>query len=240
MTVQLDISTPVAIVTLGAPERRNALDGAMATGIADAIAEASANPDVGAIVITGAGKGFCAGAVRELLARAGDPDDHAARRELDAVYDVFLAVGAAAVPTIAAVNGAAVGAGLNLALATDVTIVASDAQLISGFARISIHPGGGHLHLLRRRAGSATAAAIGLLDQAVDGRRAVELGLAWEHCDSARVVDRAREIASGVARDPQLARLTTRTLRRGGLDGWAGHVEAERGAQLTTLLSRGR
>jgi enoyl-CoA hydratase len=240
VSVQLDLSTPVAVVTLDAPERRNALDGAMASAIADAIAEASANRDVGAIVITGAGKAFCAGAVRELLARAGDPGDRAARRELDAVYDVFLAVGSAAVPTIAAVNGAAVGAGLNLALATDVTVVATDAQLISGFARISIHPGGGHLHLLRRRAGTATAAAIGLLDQAVDGRRAVELGLAWGHCDADLVVDRARDLAAGVARDPDLARLTTRTLRRDGLDGWAGHVEAERGAQLTTLINRER
>lgn len=240
MTVQLDISTPIAVVTLDAPARRNALDGAMAAGIADAVAEASANEEVGAIVITGAGKAFCAGAVRELLARAGDPDDREARRELDAVYDVFLAVGSASVPTIAAVNGAAVGAGLNLALSTDVTIVASDAPLISGFARISIHPGGGHLHLLRRRAGSATAAAVGLLDQAVDGRRAVELGLAWEHCAADAVVARACELMSDVARDPELARLTTRTLRRDGLDGWAGHVEAERGAQLTTLLNRGR
>jgi len=238
MVVSSDLADGVATITLDGPERRNALDGASARACAEAIERAGADPAVGAIVLTGARPAFCAGAVRDVLARAGDPGDAEARRELDAIYDLFLVLGAAPVPTIAAVDGAAVGAGLNLALAADATVVAEDARLISGFARIGIHPGGGHLHLLRRRAGGGAAAAIGLLDQEIDGRRAVELGLAWAHAPAGEVLARARELAAAPAADPALARLATRTLRRGAADGWAAQVEAERGAQLTTLLTR--
>ncbi|MCK9247611.1 MAG: enoyl-CoA hydratase/isomerase family protein [Solirubrobacteraceae bacterium] len=238
MTVRTSVQSGVATITLDVPEQRNALDGPRARAIGDAIDAAGADPAVGAIVVAGAGRGFCSGAVRGLLERAGDPLDEAARAELDAVYDLFLRVGAAPVPTIAAVHGAAVGAGFNLALSTDVTVVAHDARLISGFARIGVHPGGGHLHLLRRRAGHAAAAAIGLLDREIDGDRAVALGLAWDAVPADRVVERAVELAAAPAADPVLARLTTRTLRRNAADAWAAHVEAERGAQLTTLLRR--
>lgn len=238
MTIRQEIADGIATITLDAPERRNALDGAMAEACAAMIAACGRDPAVGAIVLTGAPPAFCAGAVRDVLARAGDPADDEARRELDAIYDLFLVLGDATVPTVAAVNGAAVGAGLNLALAADVCVAASDAALISGFARIDLHPGGGHMHLLRRRAGASAAAAIGLLDQQVDGRRAVELGLAWAHAPADEVLDRARELVRAAADDPARARLATRTLRRGGDDGWAAQVEAERGAQLLTLLTR--
>jgi enoyl-CoA hydratase len=240
MQVVSETSEGIATITLDAPERRNALDGAMAVACADAVRAAEDDPDVGAIVVTGRAPAFCAGAVREVLARAGDPADEDARRELDAIYDLFLVLGSAAVPTIAAVNGAAVGAGLNLALAADVCVAASDATLISGFARIGLHPGGGHLHLLRRRSGATTAAAMGLLDQSVDGRRAVEVGLAWAHAPVEELPQLARELAKAPAANPALARLTTRTLRRNAADGWTAHVEAERGAQLLTLLARAR
>jgi enoyl-CoA hydratase len=240
MSIETDVADGIATITLNAPERRNALDGESALACAAAIRAAGTDPAVGAIVITGTAPAFCAGAVRSVLQRAGDPADDAARRELEAIYDLFLVLGTAEVPTIAAVNGAAVGAGLNLALAADVTIAASDAPLISGFARIGIHPGGGHLHLLRRRAGSNAAAAIGLFDQAIDGRRAVELGLAWAHAPADEVVALARETAKAPAANPALARLTTRTLRRNAADGWPAQIETERGAQLTTLLTRER
>lgn len=241
MDVTVDIADGIATVTLHAPQRRNALSGDMAREASGAIRDALGDQTVGALVLTGAPPAFCGGAERALLARAGEPQDRQARADLDAIYDLFLTLGDAAVPTVAAVNGAAVGAGLNLALSLDICVVAVDAVLTSGFLRIGLHPGGGHHLLVRRRAGLGTANAMALFDQSVDGRRAVELGLAWTAVPADKVVATARALASAPAHDPGLARLMARTVRRagGGWD-WQAQVEAERGAQLTTLLTRER
>ena len=98
-------------------------------------------------------------------------------------------------PTIAAVLGAAVGAGINLMLATDLRIVAEDARLISGFLRIGLHPGGGHFGLLAGRAGAEAAAAAGIFGEEISGVRAVQLGLAWEALPAEQVEQRAAELA---------------------------------------------
>ena len=230
----------VAVVTLDAPERRNALTGKTAEAIVAEFEALGRNEQVGAVVITGSPPAFCAGASRELLTRAGEPNGEDARQELDAIYGLFLAIGASPVPTVSAVNGAAVGAGLNLALATDVCIVARDAKLISGFLRIDLHPGGGHHLLVRRRAGFGAANAMALFDDAIDGERAVELGLAWRAVDPGDVLDTAVELASKAGAKPELARLMARSVRRSSEHyGWSAQVEVERGAQLTTLLRRG-
>lgn len=234
-------SDGVAVLTLDAPERRNALDGPMARECMAAISAIEADADVGALIVTGAPPAFCAGANRDLLTRAGNADDVAARADLDAIYELFLRLGSACVPTVAAVGGAAVGAGLNLALSADVCVVATDALLMSGFLRIDLHPGGGHHLLLRRRAGLTAANAMALFDQPVDGRRAVELGLAWTAVDSELVLDTALELARGAGAKPAVARLAARTLRRSGEGwNWPAQLEAERGAQLATLLARNR
>ena len=130
------------------------------------------------------GPHFCAGAVRGVLADTGrDPVEDGAYRNLETVYRAFTTIGEVGVPTIAAVRGAAVGAGLNLALATDLRIVSRTARLLPGFAQIGIHPGGGHFTLLNRVAGREAAAAMGLFGEEVSGDRAVALGLAWAAYD---------------------------------------------------------
>ena len=152
----------------------------------DAARAAESDPSVGALVVTG-GAHFCAGAVRSVLADTGrDPVEDGAYRNLETVYRAFTTIGEVAVPTIAAVRGAAVGAGLNLALATDLRIVSRTARLLPGFAQIGIHPGGGHFTLLNRVAGREAAAALGLFGEEVDGERAVALGLAWAAYDDER------------------------------------------------------
>jgi enoyl-CoA hydratase len=229
----------VATVTIDEAPRRNALTGELSRALVAQIELASADDAVGAIMITGAGPAFCAGADRALLARAGDAADDAARADLEAIYELFLALGTAPVPTVAAVNGAAVGAGLNLALSADLCVVAADAHLRSGFLGIGLHPGGGHHWLLRRRAGVGAANAMALFDLEISGVRAVELGLAWEAVPAAEVLRRAHELAAVPAAHPELARLITRTLRRAsGQADWRQQVEVERGAQLSSLLSR--
>jgi len=233
----------VAVVTLEALERRNALSVEMARELTDAALTAEADGEVGALVITG-GPHFCAGAVREVLAGVGrDPVSDAAYRDLETMYRAFTTVGTIGIPTVAAVRGAAVGAGLNLALATDLRVVSSTAKLIPGFAQIGIHPGGGHFSLLYRSAGREAAAALGLFGDSVTGDRAVALGLAWSAVDDAEVDAEAMVYAARVAADPDLARRLVTSFRRetaaGGLP-WDVAVEVERAPQLWSLRRKHR
>lgn len=236
--VRYDQRGGIVLITLDAPDRRNALSVAMAVELADAARTAEADPAVGVVVVTG-GRSFCAGAVREVLAETGrDPLRDDAYRNLETIYQAFTVVGSIGVPTVAAVRGAAVGAGLNLALATDVRVVSTTARLLPGFAQIGIHPGGGHFTLLQRAAGREAAAAMGLFGGEVDGRRAVELGMAWSAHDDADVEEAALALAATVAADPDLARRAVQSFRRetapGGLP-WDVAVELERAPQMWSL-----
>src|SRR5687767_16034181 len=115
----------------------------MAAQLADACEEIDGNPEVGAVVVRGEGGYFCAGAHRETLAAAGlDPVKEPNFSILGVVYRSFARVGQLSVPVVAAVRGGAVGAGVNLALACDLRIVADDARILPGFMRIGLHPGG--------------------------------------------------------------------------------------------------
>ena len=115
-------------------------------------------------------------------------------------------------------------------------VVASDAQMLSGFARIGIHPGGGHFHLLERIVGRDAAAAMAVFDQPVGGERAVALGLAFTAVDDEDVERAALELAATPAGSPGLARLMAATLRAGpATAAWAEAVELERVAQLRSL-----
>ena len=240
--IDVEIADGIATITLTSEKTRNALNPESSRRLAAACDEVDANPEVGAVIVRGGGGTFCSGAEREVLARAGeDPADPQRYAELGAVYDAFVRVGSMSVPTIAAVQGAAVGAGVNLLLATDLRIVARDARIIAGFTRIGLHPGGGHFTLLGRLVGREAAAAIGLFGAEVSGTRAVELGLAWDAVDAGEVDARAREMAATAAKDPELARKVVGSLRR-ELDppgvSWAAAVELERGSQMWSLRRR--
>ena len=202
--IRYDVTDGVALITLDAPERRNALSVEMSRELIDAARTAEADDAVGAVVVTG-GAHFCAGAVRSVLADTGrDPVEDEAYRNLETVYAAFTTIGSIGVPTVAAVRGAAVGAGLNLALATDLRIVSRTARLLPGFAQIGIHPGGGHFTLINRVAGREAAAALGLFGDEVDGDRAVALGLAWAAYDDGDVQDaRAGRSPAGSRRTPR-------------------------------------
>jgi enoyl-CoA hydratase len=241
--IRYEVSDGVAVVTLDAPARRNALTRAMAAELVAALDEADADERVGAVVI-GGGASFCAGADRAVLAAAGqDPaaEDHFTG--IETIYRAFLRVGQVKAPTIAAIRGAAVGAGMNLALAPDLRVVAQDARLISGFLRIGLHPGGGHFALLDRSAGREAAAAMGLFDAQVSGTRAVELGLAWTAVEDTAVDAVAFELAARAGADPALARRAAASFRREtGNPGtsWDVGVEVERSAQMWSMRRKAK
>jgi enoyl-CoA hydratase len=240
--VDLERDGGVAIIRLNAPRRRNALTAQLGERIVSLCEQIDAEPTIGAVVVHGEGGYFCAGGDRGELAAAGRdpaaPDNYAA---LGAIYRAFARVGRLQPPTIAAVVGGAVGAGMNLLLATDLRVVDEGAELISGFERIGFHPGGGHLSLLASRAGRETAAALGLFGARIDGRRAVEIGLAWCAVPADAVLETALELARVPARDPELARMTTRSFRTTvgpPVLPWDAALEVERPAQMWSMRRR--
>ena len=240
--VRLERREGVALITLAAPQRRNAFTPPMVAELLAICDQVDADPEIGAAVIRGEGESFCSGAHRDILKAAGEDPMHPDRyATIGGSYEAFFRVGHLKVATVAAVRGHAVGAGVNLMLATDLRVVAEDARIITGFARIGIHPGGGHFALLGRLAGREATAAMSVFGQEISGRRAVELGLAWEARPAEEVEERAYELAAEAARDPELSRQTVRSFRLelGPPElPWSAALETERAVQAWSLRRR--
>ena len=200
----------VAIVTLDDPERRNALSPELVDEITSTVAACEGNDEVGALVVTGAPPAFCSGAdVRALRSMSGRD-----AAEVRGIYEGFLSIRESSLPTVAAVNGPAVGAGFNLALCCDVRIACPSARFDARFARIGLHPGGGHAWMLEREVGPQAAAAITLFGERVDGARAAELGLVWRCVPDDMLLDDAVELAAAAAALPRdLSAAVKATLR---------------------------
>lgn len=216
--VRVEVTDGVAVVTLDDPEHRNALGGALGDDLIAAVDAVEADPDVGAMVVTGAPPAFCAGAD---LSDLGSSE----RDGLLAIYEGFLRVARHPRPTIAAVNGAAVGAGMNLALACDVRLAARRARFDTRFLGLGLHPGGGHTWMLRRIVGPQAAAAALLFGEVLDGAAAERAGLVWRCVDDDALLDTAQEMAARAsAAPPELAVEVKRTLAT--MAGVATHDEA--------------
>jgi enoyl-CoA hydratase len=202
-----EIRDRVALVTLDAPARRNALSLELVDEIEAGFDAIESDPDVGAVVVTGAPPAFCAGAD---LSHLGSSQ----RQGLSRVYEGFLRVGRSPLPTIAAVNGAAVGAGVNLALVCDVILAGESARFDTRFIDLGLHPGGGHTWMLQRRVGSQAAAALVLFGRVLDGRQAERAGLAWSCVRDDELLPLALEMASTAARAPrELVQRVKQTMR---------------------------
>ena len=233
--VLVHVEDRVATLTVNDPERRNAVTAEISAALRAAVDAAEADPGVHALIVTGAGKAFCAGADLSALGEATEDG-------LMAIYDGFLAVANCALPTIAAVNGAAVGAGLNLALAADVRIAGPAALFDPRFQKLGIHPGGGATWMLHRAVGPQVARASLLFGMRFDAESAVRHGLALEMANDP--VAAARELATGPAGAPREVVLATKASMRAtanpGLVDSDQHriaVHTELGPQATSILS---
>lgn len=220
----------VAVITLSDPDRRNALNIGLCDELTAAVDAAEADAEVGAIVVTGAGKAFCAGAN---LTELG-----ASRKEgLERIYAGFLRVASSSLPTVAAVNGAAVGAGMNLALACDVRVVARRARFDTRFVDLGIHPGGGHTWMLRRIVGPQAAAAMVLFAEVLDGESAERAGLAWRCVDDDALLDEAVALAARAASGPRelVAKVKATLATMAGVGTHAEAVAVELEPQLWSM-----
>jgi len=234
-SVLFEVGDRAALITVNDPDRRNAVTGEISAGLRAAVARAEADTGVHAVIVTGAGSAFCAGADLSALGSA-------AGAGLRALYDGFLAVADCALPTVAAVNGPAVGAGLNLALACDVRIAGPRALFDARFQKLGIHPGGGMTWMLQRVAGPEVARAALLFGMRFDAEAAVRHGLALTVADDP--VAAAFQLTAGPAAAPREVVIATKATMRttvspGSVDSdqHAFAVEAEVGPQAESIRS---
>lgn len=208
------VRTGVAILTLQREDRLNALTVAMGAAFEVAVASLAMEPELRAVVVTGAGKAFSAGGDLDFLEEraAASPQQNA--EEMRAFYRRYLSVRQLPVPVLAAIQGPAIGAGLCLALACDVRIAATKAKLGFTFVSLGLHPGMGATFLLPALVGPQTASRLLLTGDVIDGEEASRLGLVAEAVSAEETLPVTLAYARRMAAaGPVAVRSTARSLR---------------------------
>jgi 2-(1,2-epoxy-1,2-dihydrophenyl)acetyl-CoA isomerase len=199
-TVLIEDHGAVRVITLNRPERLNALNAEVLQALRGAFEAVTASPGVRAVVLTGAGRGFCAGADLTQNLGSGTRDLGAA---LDETYNpLVLAMRACPKPIVSAVNGVAAGAGMNLALAGDIIIAARSANFTQAFVRIGLMPDAGGTFLLPRLVGDGHARAMMMLGETMTAAQAEAIGLVWKLYDDEVFAREALAMAAGLALRP--------------------------------------
>lgn len=212
-SVDASIDGNVGILTLNRPARLNALDEDMVSALAAGLAAHAKDRRVGAVLITGAGEGFCSGVDVELLPTVGPGKKYADLASLveATFYPIIRTLARYPKPTLAFVNGQAAGAGLSLALACDFRLATTSARFVSAFTRLGLCPDSGATFFLSRLLGPARALEVAALNETIAAERAREIGLVnWvEETDG---YEAALFRAESVARVPAQAFVETRAL----------------------------
>lgn len=188
-------------LTLNRPERLNSFNAAMHAALAQALDEAAAEPSCRALLLTGAGRGFCAG--QDLNDRAGADGPPDLGETVDRFYNPLVRrLQALEMPVVCAVNGVAAGAGANIALACDIVLAAHSARFIQSFARIGLVPDSGGTWHLPRLVGPARARALALLAEPLPAERAAEWGMIWRAVPDEALMPEAEALAAHLATQP--------------------------------------
>lgn len=195
----------VAVLTLDDRARKNAMTVALGDALRARVEELRAAGWARAVVVHGAGGTFSGGGDLAMLERLRSANPAESERFMLEFYARYLSVTTLGVPTIAAIEGAAIGAGLAVAMACDLAIVDEDAKLALNFAQLGLHPGMGATYLLPRRVGAQRAAELLLTGRRFDGREAARIGVALEAVPAAEVLPRAQALAGQIARNAPLA-----------------------------------
>ena len=218
-TILFDEADGIAVITLNRPDVMNALNTRMRAEITQAVTGAAASARV--IVLTGTGRAFCSG--QDLSDRAGGDFD--LEKTLAEEYEPMLrAILAAKVPVISAVNGAAAGAGANLALAADVVIASESASFIQAFTRIGLIPDAGGTFVLPRAMGMAKAMGAALFADKVTARQAADWGMIWEAVPDEAFEAQWRARAAHLAKGPTAAYARVKRAMRASL---SNDIEAQ-------------
>ncbi len=228
----------VAVLTLANPGQRNAMSDAMTTAWVDAVDALAADPGLRAVVVTGEGSAFCSGGDTSWIASEPEATVDRLRARMLPFYRAWLSIRELEVPTIAAVNGPAIGAGLCLALACDLRYAAPTARLGAPFVRLGMHAGMAATYLLPEVVGLAHARDLLLTGRLVNAAEALRIGLVGEVLSDVPFLDAVLDRASGIAATaPVASRLTTVALRGGGHADFETALQWEALAQPVTLAT---
>jgi len=196
----------IATLVMNRPDRMNALNNELGVAIDQALGRIAADPDVRVVVITGAGRAFCAGGDLALL---GKGREAGATKELEpllrAGMQMVLKMRTMPQPVIAAVNGAAAGAGMNVALAADIRIASEEATFGQNFAKVGLFPDFGGTYLLPQLVGPAKAAELFYTGDMIDAKTALALGIVNHVVPAAQLESEVKKLAQKIAQGPYLA-----------------------------------
>jgi enoyl-CoA hydratase len=228
----------VVLLTLDNPDQRNAMSGPMTEAWTETVAGIRADPDVRCVVVTGEGSAFCSGGDPRWIAGEPDAPVHALRTRMLGFYRAWLSIRDLEVPTIAAINGAAVGAGLCLALACDLRYAAASARMSVPFVRLGMHAGMAATYTLPNVVGEAHARDLLLTGRMVGADEAFRMGLVSSVTPDEEFLATVLETAAGIAASAPIAsRLTKVALRDGGHADFESCIDWEALAQPVTLAT---
>jgi enoyl-CoA hydratase len=240
-TPHLRIDRPsdgVVLLTLDNPDQRNAMSDEMTSSWVSAIDDLAGDRSVRAVVVTGEGRAFCSGGNTSWIASEPDASVDHLRTRMIAFYRAWLSIRKLEVPTIAAVNGAAIGAGLCLALACDLRYASASAKLGAPFVKLGMHPGMAATYLLPEVMGHAHARDLLLTGRIADAEESLRLGMVSRVMPEETFLDDVLEIAAEVAASaPIPSRYTTLALRGGGHRDFESAIQWEALAQPITLAT---
>jgi enoyl-CoA hydratase/carnithine racemase len=221
-TILFEVKDGIAAVTLNQPEKRNAMTVQMGEEFLHAVGSLRGRDDVRVMVLTGSGRAFCAGGSLDMIQAksAGSRDDNKAT--MISFYRRFLAVLDLPFPTIASINGYAIGAGLCFALACDIRLASEEARMGMNFVRLGLHPGMGATYLLPRLIGTARACEMFFTGELVDGREAERLGLVNRAYPGADLAEETARMAKRIAGNAPAA---VRGVKRGVHQGVSATLE---------------
>ncbi|MEL6367760.1 MAG: enoyl-CoA hydratase-related protein [Pseudomonadota bacterium] len=230
--VLYEVTGAVATVTLNRPDAMNSFDQQMRAELTDALRRASSDTSIRAVVLTGAGRGFSAGA--DLT--AGFPEDKTVEAQLQREYrPSFDEIRTMPKPVIAAINGAAAGIGMSYAMATDLAVMGEGAFLLAPFSTISLVPDGGATWLLQKQLGYRRAFQLAVEAERIDAQRCLDWGLVNRVVPNKNVLAEAQAWAQTLAaRAPLSLRATKRTMRHAEAGSWESAFDME--AQIQTSL----
>src|SRR3954468_23622718 len=199
MTILVESRAGYRVITLNRPERLNALTVEMAAALIEALEAAEKDRKCRALLLTGAGRGFCAG--QDLTAIA-DAEPAEIGELLEQYNPLILKLRALPIPVVCAVNGVAAGAGANLALACDIVVAARSASFVQAFAKIGLVPDSGGTYFLPRLVGSARAMGLALLGDKLSAEQAESWGMIWKCIDDATYAEEVEKVVQQLAVAP--------------------------------------
>jgi 2-(1,2-epoxy-1,2-dihydrophenyl)acetyl-CoA isomerase len=232
-TILFEVRDAVARIALNRPDAANSLNPALSAEVLDAVIRSEEDPGIRALIITGTGRFFCAGA--DLKGFYSDSSELKSRVSL--FHSAIGRIMRADIPVIAAVNGAAAGAGMGLACACDLVIAAESAKFTMAYTKIGLSPDGATTYFLPRLLGVRRAIELAYLNRALSGREAVEWGIATRVVADDRLADEAHALASQLAAGPTRAYAAAKRLMHSG---WITPLETQVEYELRSIAEMAR